>query len=147
MRRELGRGGPSPHYPATRAGEESDQLSREVDWVAGLTLPNNEDTPTRAPQRGKRAAVARLVDASLLSPEGGGCRGSASDALAGMRVPKAPVNENGGTMTSQDNIGFTGQPCGVKAKPIAKTMQGCAHDAFRCGVLTANRGHALDALF
>lgn len=61
-------------------------------------------------------------------------------------MPEAAVNENDGTMTRQDNIGLTGQPRGVKAKPVAKTMQGCSHDAFGRSILTANRRHAFVAL-
>lgn len=63
------------------------------------------------------------------------------ESAAGMPMPEASVNEHGGAVARQDQIGAAGQTPVMEPEPQAETVESRPEDPLRAGVAPANGGH------
>lgn len=107
----------------------------------GLALPDDQHLPSKPPQRRSMQAVSFSVAIQLRVPISGMRLGPAAAAIAGMQVPKTPVDEDDFPQPGKHEIGLARQAANVQTIPISHAVDHSANDHFRSGVFSLHRRH------
>lgn len=131
-------------FPASRACRHLDDLphdGREPGGIAGLALPDDQDTPAEPLKRGPARHISRDVALKLRQPVCLIADRPPREPAARMLVPEASMDQHRQTAARQDHVRTAGQVRAMQAKPKTGPVQGLSNEDLGPSMPLADRPH------
>lgn len=106
-----------------------------------LARPDRHHLPTETPELSPVPDVVGDVAREFVRPEFPVALRRGCDLAVPVPMPKAPVDEDHGSVFRQDDVGRSGQAADVDSKPITGPVEQGSHGSFGARVLALDLRH------